>query len=337
MPRILLTHAAQELDLYYGTAALARLSALATVGRLPAGASSADVDGVIDAARDCELIVSYRASAAPARLFDALPRLVGFVRCAVDIRNVDVAAASRRGVAVTQASAGFVPAVAEWIVGAMIDLARGLSAATEAYHAGRAPAVRLGSELRGATLGLIGFGRIARYLAPVAGAFGMRVVAHDPHTPVDPALAEPVSFDTLLAGADFVACLAVATAETENLMDDRAFARMKRGAFFVNASRGNLVDEAALARALDDGRLAGCALDVGRATDQMPTPSLAAHPRVIATPHAGGLTRPAIEHQAFETVEQAAALLAGRVPEGCVNPGDAWRLRAAAAGQGLPR
>ena len=81
---------------------------------------------------------------------------------------------------------------------------------------------------------------------------------------------------------------------------------MKPGAFFINASRGDLVDEAALLHALDSGHLAGCALDVGRAPDQMPSPALAAHPRVIATPHIGGLTPPAVEHQALETVAQLA-------------------------------
>ncbi len=120
--------------------------------------------------------------------------------------------------------------------------------------------------------------------------------------------------------------LAVATAETENLMDAAAFSKMKRGAFFVNVSRGNLVDENALEAALASGRLAGCALDVGRAADQMPTPALAARADVIATPHAAGLTRPAIEHQSLETVAQAAQIVKGRVPKGAVNA-EHWRRK----------
>ena len=85
---------------------------------------------------------------------------------------------------------------------------------------------------------------------------------------------------------------------------------MKRTAFFVNASRGNLVDESALVTALDEGRIAGCAMDVGRTPDQMPTPALAAHPKVIATPHIGGLTPEAVAHQALETVAQVREILA---------------------------
>jgi len=137
---------------------------------------------------------------------------------------------------------------------------------------------------------------------------------------------EQTDLPGLLAAADYVVCLATATPETENLMNDAAFALMKRGAFFVNVSRGNLVDEAALARALDSGRLSGCAIDVGRADVQMPNPAIAARPDVIATPHLGGLTPQAIEHQAFETVAQVAEIVQGRAPQGAVNLQHAARL-----------
>jgi D-3-phosphoglycerate dehydrogenase len=172
----------------------------------------------------------------------------------------------------------------------------------------------MGRELRGATLGVIGYGAIGKELVRITRALGMRVLIHDPYQKVD-----QVSLDELLRESDYVVPLAVATAETENLMDARAFGKMKKGSYLINVSRGNLVDEAALEAALDSGHLAGAAIDVGRAPDQMPTPRLAARPDVIATPHAAGLTVPAIEHQSMETVAQAAEIAKGRVPKGAVN------------------
>jgi len=318
---ILLTHSPDTLAHYYGGRALAGLQALGDV-KLHPGNAPLEGEALIAAAADCDLIVSYRQSPGPAALFERLPGLVAFLRCAVDIRNIDVAAASKAGVLVTQASAGFVPAVSELVVGLMVDLSRGVSRAAADYHAGRVPPARMGRELRASTLGIIGFGAIGRELARVAQALGMRVLVHDPYVSDVPQTA----FDALLAESDYVVPLAVATPETENLMDEAAFAQMKPGAFFINASRGNLVDEAALVRALDSGRIAGCALDVGRAPDQMPTPALAARADVIATPHTAGLTLAAIEHQSLETVAQAGEILKGRAPKGAVNA-DHWKRK----------
>ena len=125
--------------------------------------------------------------------------------------------------------------------------------------------------------------------------------------------------DDLLGRSDFVVCLAVANEQTENLIGQAALARMQPHAFFINLSRGNLVDEAALAAALRENRIAGAAMDVGRALDQMPTPGLAKLPNVIATPHIGGLTPPAIESQSLETVRQVEKIVAGEIPVGAVN------------------
>ena len=283
--------------------------------KLHRGNAPLEGEALIEAAAGCDLIVSYRQSPAPAALFERLPQLVAFLRCAVDIRDIDVTAASKAGVLVTQASAGFVPAVSELVVGFLVDLSRGVSRAAAEYHAGRVPAASTGRELRGSTLGIIGYGAIGRELARVAKALDMRVLVNDPYVKD----VEQTSVDVLLAQSDFVVPLAVATPETENLMDEAAFAKMKPDAYFINVSRGNLVDEAALARALDSGRIAGCALDVGRAPDQMPTPTLAARADVIATPHTAGLTLPAIEHQSLETVAQAGEVLNGRAPKGAVN------------------
>ena len=322
---ILLTHPPQVRENYYSDKALAGLEALAEVRRNPLQRELSTAE-LIAAARGCEIIVTHRHVPGDAELFAGLPALVAFCRCAVDIRNVDVAAASEHGVLVTRASAGFIPATAEWVLGAMIDLARRISFSTEHYHAGKVPASVMGRQLQGATLGVIGYGQIGRYLCDLGVALGMRVLVSDPNAKIANAALARVELPQLLAQSDFVACLAVATEETENLMNEEAFAQMKTGAFFVNASRGNLVDEAALLRALDDGRLAGCAMDVGRAADQMPSPALARHPQVIATPHIGGLTPQATEHQALQTVAQVADILQGRAPKAAVNADQATRL-----------
>ena len=308
-----MTHSPEARALYYGERALAGLRKLGDV-KLHEGAAPLEGDALIAAAADCDLIVSYRQSPGPAMVFERLPRLVAFLRCAIDIRNVDVPAASNAGVLVTQASAGFVTSVAELVFGLMVDLARGITRSARLYHHNEIPAAHMGRELKASTLGVIGYGAIGREVARIGKALGMRVLIHDPYKKV-----KQVPLDKLLAQSDFVVPLAVATAETENLMDARAFAKMKPGAYFINVSRGNLVDEQALEAALDSGRLAGCAMDVGRAPDQMPTPRLAARADVLATPHTAGLTLPAIEHQSMETVTQAAAIAKGRAPKGAVN------------------
>ena len=312
--KILLTHSPQARALYYGERALAGLRKVGEV-TLHEGSQPLEGEALAKAAEDCDLIVSYRQSPAPAELFARLPRLVAFLRCAIDIRNVDVRAASKAGVLVTQASAGFVTSVAEMVLGFLVDLSRGITRSTMEYRAGRVPQAVMGKELKSGTLGVIGYGAIGKEVTRIAKALGMRVLVNDPYVKD----VEQVPLDTLLAESDYVVPLAVATAETENLMNAQAFSRMKNGAYFINVSRGNLVDEAALEAALESGRLAGCAMDVGRASDQMPTPRLAARPDVIATPHTAGLTMPAIEHQSLETVAQAAAIVRGGVPEGAVN------------------
>ena len=311
--RILLTHSPEALANYYGARALAGLRALGEV-RLNETTSSLEGEDLIAAAADCDLIVSYRQSPGPAAVFERLPRLVAFLRCAIDIRNVDLAAASKAGVLVTQASAGFITSVTEMVLGFLIDLSRGISRSSLSYREGKIPKATMGKELKGSTLGVIGYGAIGREVVRVGKALGMRVLVHDPYQKV-----KQVPLDTLLKESDYVVPLAVATPETENLMDSGAFSKMKKGAYFINVSRGNLVDEAALEAALDSGRLGGCAMDVGRAPDQMPTPRLAARADVIATPHTAGLTVPAIEHQSLETVAQAAAIAKGRAPKGAVN------------------
>jgi D-3-phosphoglycerate dehydrogenase len=282
-----------------------------------------DAAGLIDTAHDVDVIVADRLTEGPGEIFPRLPKLRAFVRCAVDIRNIDVEAASAAGVLVTRAGPGFVQSVAELAIGYLVDLSRGISRATADYHAGRQPKIVMGRQLAGSRLGIIGYGSIGRTLAPIAKALGMAVLVADPFAIVDDAGIEHVSLEDLLGRADYVICLAVANEQTENLIGHAALARMQPHGFFINLSRGNLVDETALAAALRENRIAGAAMDVGRARDQMPAPELAKLPNVIATPHIGGLTPPAIESQALETVRQVEAIINGRVPAGAVNA-DFW-------------
>jgi D-3-phosphoglycerate dehydrogenase len=323
--KVLLAHTPQMRRDYYGERSLAGLRA-ATDVRLHEGDHALDAAGLIEAARDIDIIVADRMTQGPGEIFPKLPNLRAFVRCAVDIRNIDVQAASAAGVLVTQASPGFIQSVAELALGFMVDLSRGVSRATADYHAGRMPEVVMGRQLAGSRLGIIGFGSIGRYLAGIAKALGMEVLVADPFVTIDDAAIRHLPLDDLLAQSDHVVCLAIANEQTENLIGQAALARMQKHAFFINLSRGNLVDEAALAAALREKRIAGAAMDVGRALDQMPSPELASLPNVIATPHVGGLTPQAIEHQSAETVRQVAAIVRGEAPTGAVNAAS-WTRR----------
>jgi D-3-phosphoglycerate dehydrogenase / 2-oxoglutarate reductase len=323
--KVLLTHMPQARRQYYGERSLSGLQALAQVV-LHEADSALDSAGLISAARDVDIIVADRLTEGPGEIFARLPNLRAFVRCAVDIRNIDVEAASVAGVLVTRAGPGFVQSVAELALGFMVDLSRGISRATAEYHTGRKPDVVMGRQLAGSRLGIIGYGGIGQYLARVAKALSMKVLVADPFATIDDASIKHLLLEDLLGNSDYVVCLAVANESTENLIGQAALAHMQPHAFFINLSRGNLVDEGALIAALRENRIAGAAMDVGRARDQMPTPELAKLANVIATPHIGGLTPPAIESQSLETVRQVEAIINGRIPAGAVNA-DHWTRR----------
>ena len=316
--KVYLSHGTLSFPGYFGERALAALSEHADIVRNMTETEPRD-EALAEAASGCDAIIAYRGSPGTAATFAASPQLAAFLRCAVDISTVDVEAASAHGILVTRATPGFVDAVVELGVGFMVDLVRGVSRSVQAYRAGTIPEVRPGLQLSGATLGLVGYGRIAQRFAEVAQAMGMHVLAYDP-------LGGMHSLPEVLGGAEIVICLALSTPQTRHMMNAAAFAAMRRGAFFINLSRGELLDEAALEAALDSGHLAGAAMDVGSFPDQMPNPRLACRADIIATPHIGGLTPAAAEHQAMDTVRQIAALAAGKMPEGAVNAGRAHRL-----------
>jgi D-3-phosphoglycerate dehydrogenase len=155
----------------------------------------------------------------------------------------------------------------------------------------------------------------------------MRVLVHDPFVENVPADAERVELGELLASADVVFPLAPADTTTEGLIGADSLAAMKSGAILINVSRGELLDEAAVAKALESGHVAALGLDVGRSDDQRPSPELAERPGVVATPHLGGLTPENADAQAASSIEQVRAILDHRMPPRAVNPADARRLR----------
>jgi (S)-sulfolactate dehydrogenase len=229
-------------------------------------------------------------------LLAAGAKLEAIGRLGVGLDNIDVAACEARGIAVLPATGANDIAVAEWAVTTIMMLLRGAYFASDEVAAGAWPRERLmGREVHGKVLGLVGFGAIARETAVRASALGMAVIAHDPFVrDDDPAWARlgarPVGLDALLAGADAVSLHVPLTDDTRNLIDGRRLAAMKPGAVVVNAARGGVVDEAALAAALKAGSLAGAALDVFAAEPLKAGSPLAGCPNLILTPHIAGVT-----------------------------------------------
>ena len=283
--KLLLTHVPLARRQYYGARALARLHELVEV-RLHEGSAPLDPKGLIAAAGGVDLIIADRATAVPAEVFNALPALKVVMRSAIDIRNIDQAAASKAGVLVTHAEAGFVKSVVELTVGFLVDLSRGITRAATSYHRGEKPEIRIGRQLSGSTVGIIGYGRISRDLAPVLAALGMKVMVSDPYAQVDDRRFLKLPLEEMLGLADYVICLAIANEETENLVDEAAFARMKPDAFFINMSRGTVVDDAALIKALREKTIYSAGLDVFVNEPEVPKEYLEME-NIVLFPHLG--------------------------------------------------
>lgn len=325
MAKILITHNNDLLKNFYSMEAVEELRAIADV-QLNGTDTPLAGDALVAAAKDVDIILSDRLAPGTAEVFEQLPNLAVYMRCAVDIRNIDVAAASRAGVLVVRNSAGYGDAVAETALGLVIALGRRINICDRLYKQGQAdqPMV-LGRQLAGSTMGVIGYGAIGSRIAELGVACRMKVMVFDPYKRIVNGTVTQTNLDTVL-GCDFVVCAAYATPETENMMNRETFAKMRPDAYFVNVSRGILVDEIALEEALVSGGIAGAGLDVGRGKDEQPNPRIAALPNVIAVPHVAGLTREATDHQAFETVQQIKDLLTGKLPSHAVNGHYALRL-----------
>ncbi len=248
-------------------------------------------------------------------------RVIG--RAGVGFENIDVEAATRHRIVVMNAPAGPRISTAELTFALLLSLARHVPEADAFLKAEKWDRKRFaGMELAGKRLGIVGLGRIGRAVAARAQAFGMDVWADDPYLPASVAesLRVPlVSLDALLAGSDFVTLHAPLTDETRGLIGAEALAKAKPGMRIVNAARGGIVDEEALLRALESGRVAGAALDV-HAEEPPRDWRLVKHPRVVATPHIGAGTAESQERMAADVAQQVRDFLADGTARNVVNP-----------------
>jgi D-3-phosphoglycerate dehydrogenase len=240
------------------------------------------------------------------------------------VENVDVAAATRRGIIVANAPQSNVVAAAEHTIALMLALARNVPQAHASLVAGRWERSRFGGvEVYEKTLGVLGFGRIGQLVAARARAFGMRILAYDPFVTAERfrelGVEKAGSPDDLYAQADFVSLHLPRTAETRGFLDAAAFAAMKPGVRVINCARGELVDDAALKAALDAGRVAGAALDVFPSEPITDYPLFSGYPNVVVTPHLGASTAEAQDRAGVQTAQQVVAALTGGVVSSAVN------------------
>ena len=271
---------------------------------------------------DADGILVRSATKVTATLMDAAPGLRIIARAGTGVDNVDVAAASARGILVVNAPGANSISVAEHACGLMLALSRTIPAADTAMKAGKWEKKRfLGTEVRGKTLGVAGLGRIGQEVAQRARAFGMRVVAHDPYISKDIAASvgvELMTLDEVCAAADYLTLHLPSTPETKQLFSDERFARCKPGIRIINTARGELIDEAALKRAIEKGQVGGAGLDVFE-TEPPADWSLAQMPQVIATPHIAASTEEAQELVGIETAATVRDFLRDGMVRNAVN------------------
>ena len=254
-------------------------------------------------------------------LLASAPNLRAVGRLGVGLDNIDVGACKARAIEVFPATGANDVSVAEYVIGTAMMLLRGAYTSTDEVISGAWPRNKLmGREIAGKSLGLVGFGAIAKETAKRAVALGMRVSAFDPYVkPDSPAWdqpwgrVEPCSLAELIAGSDVISLHVPLTPETRNLFGADAIARMRAGAILINAARGGVVDEAAVADALRAGRLGGAALDV---FDEEPVTAergaiFAGCPNLILTPHIAGVTAESNVRVSWVTVENVRRHLAG--------------------------
>jgi len=283
-----------------------------------------DVEQLESGIADVQAIIVRNQTSVTAELIAAAKNLQIIGRAGAGLDNVDVEAATEAGVVVTYAPRENSLSVAELTIGLMLSLARNIPAAVaDTRQGGWNRGQFTGSELAGKTLGIVGIGRIGAMVAERAQAFGMTLLAHDDYVDSNaPHLQtlnlELTSLELLLAQADFVACHVPLSKETRGLFSSDQFQQMKPTAFFVNTSRGEVVDEAALIQALDSGKLAGAALDV-RSNEPPTAGPLEQMENVILTPHIAAFTEEAQERVVAAVCQDVAAVLQGQQAQNAFN------------------
>lgn len=280
-----------------------------------------DEAGLIESVPGFDAILVRSATRLTAPVLEAATCRV-IARAGVGVDNIDVPAATRRGILVVNSPAGNILAAAEHAVALMLSAARYIPQASADTRAGGWDRKTfIGYQILGKTLGLIGLGSVGGEVARRAKALGMNLLAYDPYVSADRAAslqAELVTLDELLAASDFVTLHTVATAETAGLIGERELGLMKPGAILINTARGSLIDEAALVAALRADRLTAAALDVF-AEEPTANTELLGLPNVIATPHVGAMTKEAQVNVALDAARQVVDVLSGRPARWPVN------------------
>lgn len=279
-------------------------------------------DALRAALADCEaLIVRNRTQVNPA-LLAAAPKLKVIGRLGVGLENVDLAACKARGVVVLPATGANDESVAEYVIGTALIMMRGVGLALSAeVVAGKWPRAKAidGRDIVGRTLGLIGFGAIARQVARRAAPFGIRLMGHDPFVPAnDPAWkalgVEPRELDTMLPETDILSLHVPLTNGTRGLLGAKRLAMLPAGACIINTARGGVIDYAALAAELKSGRLGGAALDVFE-KEPLPAPNgFEGVPNLLLTPHIAGVTKDSNQRVSQLTAENVLRFLQGEKP-----------------------
>lgn len=264
--------------------------------------------------REYEALLVRSQTKVTSQVIEAGERLQVIGRAGVGVDNIDLDAATRRGVVVVNAPLGNTISAAEHTIALMLALARRIPDAHASLRAGRWDRkLFVGVELRGRTLGILGLGQVGMEVARRARAMEMRVIAHDPYVQADRAQSlgvELLLLDDVLHQSDIISLHMKVTPTTRDMLGDEQFGKMKPGVYIINTARGQLIDDRALVRAIDSGQVAGAAIDVYRQEPPGDSP-LVAHEKIIVTPHLGASTTEAQERVAVDAAEQMLMVLRG--------------------------